>query len=69
MGNHGHAEAHHHVKDDSTKVDVSPAAKALEEKAAASSTKVERLRAAIADGSFKVDADAIAKKLMGEEES
>ena len=68
VGKHGGAGVHH-KKDDSAKVDVSDAAKALEEKAAASATKVERLRASIKDGSFKVDADKIAQKLMGEDES
>ncbi len=68
VGKHGGAGVHH-KKDDSTKVDVSEAAKALEEKSAASATKVERLRAALTDGSFKVDAEKIASKLMGEDES
>lgn len=68
VGKQGGAKGHHH-KDDSAKVDVSDAAKALEAQSSASSAKVERLRAAIKDGSFQVDAGKIAQKLMGEEES
>lgn len=50
-------------------VDVSDQARALAAKSAepVDQAKVARLRAALADGTFKVDAGAIAKKLLGDE--
>ena len=52
------------------KVAVSPRARQLAEARApevADGAKVERLRASIASGEFKVDADAVAEKMLGEE--
>ena len=60
----GHA---HHAKD-AGRVEVSDQAKALEAKASGDSDKIDRLKASIADGSFKVDASKIASKLTGEDE-
>lgn len=49
------------------KVTVSAQALSLAEKHGANEAKMVRLSAALKDGSFKVDADAIASKLVGEE--
>jgi flagellar biosynthesis anti-sigma factor FlgM len=57
----------HHAKD-AGRVEVSDQAKALEAKASGDSAKVDRLKASISDGSFKVDAQKIASKLTGEDE-
>jgi negative regulator of flagellin synthesis FlgM len=62
----GSAPAHH--SKDAGRVEVSDAAKALEAKSAGDSEKIERLKSAISDGSFKVDAGKIASKLTGEDE-
>jgi flagellar biosynthesis anti-sigma factor FlgM len=53
---------------DAGRVEVSDAAKALEAKASGDSAKIERLKASISDGTFKVDANKIASKLTGEDE-
>ena len=47
---------------DSVKVNVSAKARELAENG--ESSKVEKLRSAIRDGSFKVDADKVAKRLV-----
>jgi negative regulator of flagellin synthesis FlgM len=62
----GSAPAHHHK--DAGRVEVSEQAKALEAKSAGDSAKIERLKSAISDGSFKVDASKIASKLVGEDD-
>jgi negative regulator of flagellin synthesis FlgM len=62
----GSAPAHPHK--DAGRVEVSDTAKALEAKSAGDSAKIERLKAAISDGSFKVDAQKIASKLTSEDE-
>ena len=64
----GAAPAHHHPSKDAGRVEVSDAAKALEAKSAGDSEKIERLKSAISDGSFKVDAKKIASKLTGADE-
>ena len=53
---------------DAGRVEVSDQAKALEAKASGDSAKIERLKASISDGTFKVDANKIASKLTGEDE-
>jgi len=63
----GSAPAHHHSKD-AGRVEVSDTAKALEAKSTGDNEKIERLKSAISDGSFKVDASKIASKLTGEDE-
>ena len=63
----GAAPAHHHHKG-AGRVEVSEQAKALEAKSAGDSAKIERLKSAISDGSFKVDAGKIASKLVGEDD-
>jgi negative regulator of flagellin synthesis FlgM len=57
-----------HNPKDSGRVEVSEQAKALEAKASGDSAKIDRLKSAISDGSFKVDAKTIASKLVGEDE-
>ncbi|MEO8877786.1 MAG: flagellar biosynthesis anti-sigma factor FlgM [Polyangiaceae bacterium] len=63
----GAGQAHVHSKD-AGRVQVSDEAKALEAKSSGDSAKIERLKASIADGSFKVDAKQIASKLVGDDE-
>jgi negative regulator of flagellin synthesis FlgM len=53
---------------DAGRVEVSDRAKALEAKASGDAAKVERLKSAISDGTFKVDANKIAAKLTEEDE-
>lgn len=48
----------------SVKVTVSPEARRLAQKAEDDGARVERLRDAVANGSFKVDAQAVAKKIV-----
>ena len=57
-----------HNPKDSGRVEVSDEAKALEAKASGDTAKIDRLKSAIADGSFKVDANKIASKLVGDDE-
>lgn len=51
---------------DSVKVNVSAKAKALSDQNKVDEAKVARLREQVSNGSFKVDARAIATKLVGE---
>jgi negative regulator of flagellin synthesis FlgM len=57
-----------HNAKDGGRVEVSDQAKALEAKASGDAAKVERLKSAISDGSFKIDAEKIASKLTGDDE-
>ena len=52
---------------DAGRVQVSDEAKALEAKSSGDTAKIDRLKASIADGSFKVDAKKIASKIAGED--
>lgn len=62
----GSAPAHH--QKDAGRVEVSDQAKALEAQSSGDSAKIDRLKSAISDGSFKIDASKIASKLTGEDE-
>lgn len=53
---------------DDVRVSVSQKAQDMAQTAAASAEKVERLRAALAGGSYSVDPRAIAQKMVGDDE-
>ncbi len=53
------------AKDDAAKVNVSAEAKKLEAASSGNAEKIERLKGAISNGSFKVDAQKIADTLAG----
>jgi flagellar biosynthesis anti-sigma factor FlgM len=57
-----------HAPKDAGRVEVSEQAKALEAKSSGDTAKIERLKSAISDGTFKVDANKIASKLTGEDD-
>ena len=63
-GSEGTEKSHGH---DSVKVSVSAKAKELASQSQIDEAKVSRLREQISSGQFKVDARAIAQKLVGED--
>lgn len=65
---HGKGDAHKaQAGHDSVKVNVSAKARELASQSQIDEAKVSRLREQIASGQFKVDARAIATKLVGED--
>lgn len=65
---HGKGEAHKaHPGHDSVKVNVSAKAKELASQSQVDEAKVARLKEQISNGQFKIDARAIAHKLVGED--
>lgn len=57
------------TKAGSEKVTVSAEARGLADKQQVNAGKLDRIKASLQDGSFKVDAHAIAAKLVGDGES